>query len=391
MKLIKSHIGKFLAARVSNNGLATLMSVDQIDPDVAFSEISPVFVEIFSNSQEIGLYVVFNGKRFNLSLCDNLQFELRTTNQRKYRIIIASDKIGIRTSYGYLSINRQGELSTRNWCREWELFELTEKPDCLNNRPLKLYFWKKQINGKYNVGDILSKYIVEKLSNRKVVFANPLSSNTLVAIGSLISDNVLKLEDGHFWGTGMHAHQISYYANNSFYAVRGPITRHYLCQAGYTCPEIFGDPALLLPMFYNPDNVRKKYKLGVVCHYKHIGKIKISDEVKVINILRDENSIESFVDEILECEQILSSSLHGIIISNAYGIPARWFIVDKLSLAGDPNKKFQDYFTSVQMPMQLPLVLNSESFVDKNFLDNWKSDVKLKINLESLIDAFPFY
>lgn len=95
MKLIKSHIGKFLAARVSNNGLATLMSVDQIDPDVVFSEISPVFVEIFSNSQEIGLYVVFNGKRFNLSLCDNLQFELRTTNQRKYRIIIASDKIGI--------------------------------------------------------------------------------------------------------------------------------------------------------------------------------------------------------------------------------------------------------------------------------------------------------
>ena len=52
------------------------------------------------------------------------------------------------------------------------------------------------------------------------------------------------------------------------------------------------------------------------------------------------NDVEKTTKEIMECETIISSSLHGVIVSHAYQIPAVWIkFSDKLS--GD-NVKFYD-------------------------------------------------
>lgn len=50
----------------------------------------------------------------------------------------------------------------------------------------------------------------------------------------------------------------------------------------------------------------------------------------VIDIRTDD--VESFIDQIIDSDYILSTSLHGIIIAHAYGIPALWIKKDILHL-----------------------------------------------------------
>ncbi len=66
------------------------------------------------------------------------------------------------------------------------------------------------------------------------------------------------------------------------------------------------------------------------------------DSVKVIDV---ENDLHHVINEIHCCEHVVSSSLHGIIVSDALGIPNAWI---KLSSAviGD-GFKFRDYGSAI--------------------------------------------
>lgn len=67
------------------------------------------------------------------------------------------------------------------------------------------------------------------------------------------------------WGTGIHfIEDIIKVANDKnsrlldIRAVRGPLTKRALEMAGYICPNIFGDPAILMPLIYTPKVTQKK-------------------------------------------------------------------------------------------------------------------------------------
>jgi pyruvyltransferase len=226
---------------------------------------------------------------------------------------------------------------------------------------LRLFWWnERKIQGKSkeNYGDLLGKYLVEKISGKKVIFAFPKKFSFLdyfmpiyVTAGSILAHVNYKCI---VWGSGIIAADCEI-ANANFLAVRGPQSQKHLINQGFEVPSVYGDPGLLLSKYYNPD-IKKKYRFGIVPHYNDYKKIKDwyenIEDVLLIDLMT--NDIEATTDTFLQCEHIISSSLHGVIISHAFGIPAIWQQFTN-KVFGDAIK-YRDYFESVEIePYLFPI------------------------------------
>ncbi|ESU22180.1 xanthan biosynthesis pyruvyl transferase GumL [Flavobacterium enshiense DK69] len=226
---------------------------------------------------------------------------------------------------------------------------------------IRLFWWTTNNNGgKDNFGDILSKFLVEKLTNRKIIkVPHPsmrrykLFLKHYLTIGSILE---VANSNSIVWGSGI-IRENQFVREAKFLAVRGPRTRSRLLELGYKVPEIYGDPAILLPL-YLQKKVEKKYKIGIIPHYINYEEVLASfgndDRIKIIDLMTDD--VERTISEILECENIISSSLHGVIVSQAYSIPSLWVKFSE-KLAGD-NVKFYDYFESVGITYESEFQIN---------------------------------
>ena len=264
---------------------------------------------------------------------------------------------------------------------------------------INLFYWSSKVfenKEQENYGDLLSVYLVEKISKKKVVFYNApkkrkalFQKNHLMAIGSIMSYATKK---SFVWGTGIISKK-DIFKNANFLAVRGPKTRERVMELGYDCPEVYGDPALLLPNYYKP-HIQKTHSYGIIPHYVDYKQVarqyKNVPEVKVINLLGDD--IEEITKEILSCEYTLSSSLHGIIVSHAYGIPSVWVRFSE-KLSGD-DVKFEDYFLSIDLiPYKGKWIDKSmkvsEFFTLYNMRKTIPNNNKLEEVKKMLLEAFP--
>ena len=149
------------------------------------------------------------------------------------------------------------------------------------------------------------------------------------------------------WGSGIrNIDQADFGEAREWTAVRGRFSQRQIETLGWKCPKVFGDPGMLLPMYYNP-TPEKKWKIGIVPHlvdYKQVQqKWGNHPDVKIIDL--NTKDIESVVDQMLECEHIASSSLHGIITAVAYSLPVVWLKVSDL-INGD-DIKFYDFWSSL--------------------------------------------
>ena len=239
-----------------------------------------------------------------------------------------------------------------------------------------VYWWALGERGAVdNYGDILAPFLAEKLSGKQVVkVSHPMSRwykwfiKHYVTVGSIIC---AASKNSIVWGSGIIKQNENVRAAK-FVAVRGPRTRKRLLELGYEVPEVYGDPALLLPKFIS----------------------NTVTTVKVINLMTDD--VVKTTLEILECKQIISSSLHGVIVSHAYEIPALW-VKFSTKLAGD-NIKFYDYFESLDIHYTHELFSNpTESTIadfEKMLTDNTSillpSKDKLIQTQEVLFASCPF-
>jgi pyruvyltransferase len=227
-----------------------------------------------------------------------------------------------------------------------------------------------------NFGDILNKWLVETISGQQVSLSPP-GPEVHICIGSIIK---FVQPNMHVWGTGAMRLTDKPSKHAYYYAVRGPATQQVVFMNGGNCPDVYGDPALLLPKFYNP-TVEKKHKLGILPHYVDYQAVKEKyPQHRVINLLNADPL--QVTKEILECEETVSSSLHGLIVSQAYGIPCALVDTIQGKLSGD-GTKFTDYFLSTGQDPYNPLPFKDFESIDKT--------ADIKINLKALLNACPFY
>ena len=287
--------------------------------------------------------------------------------------------------------------------------------DFIEDNKIKLLFASEMEKG--NFGDLLSRYIVEKISGLEVSKYNYKNVGPhLDAIGSILDREEICAPTA-VWGSGFLSPQTLLkikltkwrqflrrkYGKPEVYAVRGKLTRNILLEAGIECPEVYGDPGLLLPCFYKPV-VKKKHKVGVVLHNHHrkFTNLFELDGVRLIDINRKYDDIESFVDECAECEVVLSSSLHGLIIANAYKIPCVRLKIANHSIHIKPDRedfKFKDYLTGVNSYNTtekdysfFELNRTSVNLTTKKKIDiilNNANCVEFELNLNKLLNAFP--
>src|SRR5699024_6948178 len=163
-----------------------------------------------------------------------------------------------------------------------------------------------------NFGDLLSPWLIERMTGRPTVFADK-SAPHYLAIGSIIGRAT---NSSKVWGSGSFGTESSKkLAQKAEYsASRGPLTRQKLKNAGISSPAVYGDPALLAPLYFYPD-VPIKYELGVVVRWseKEWKDAKVDENIKIINL--HTSDIEQTLRDFLACKRIISSSLHGLIIA----------------------------------------------------------------------------
>ncbi|RRN77026.1 polysaccharide pyruvyl transferase family protein, partial [Pseudoxanthomonas sp. SGD-10] len=194
-------------------------------------------------------------------------------------------------------------------------------------------------DGSINFGDHLSYIIVTKIlaDNGLLLEEETTTQSRLLALGSVLH---FANTGDTIWGTGFNGKiklEEHKYANLDVRAVRGPLTRNFLLERGIEVPEIYGDPALLLPHIFPKKFTKNQNKPFVIVPNLH--DLKIAKEKEWKNIVSPLNSWNKCIKQILEAEFVIASSLHGLIIAEAYGIPARY-----IRLSEEENLfKYNDY------------------------------------------------
>lgn len=202
-------------------------------------------------------------------------------------------------------------------------------------KPIPLYWWR----GEPNFGDALSPWIIESLLGAPVRWSA--DAGKLVGLGSVL----WAAKPGDVvWGTGLHPFTSRWWPNWSpegvrFLAVRGPLTRDYVLACGGNCPAVYGDPGELLPYFHTP-RPSARNGIGVIPHIHDAAGQCFAAEWPDTVLIDPRRPWPEVVEQIASCEVVWSSSLHGLIVAEAFGIPAVWTACDEGRL------KYRDYYAA---------------------------------------------
>ncbi|MFK5688902.1 polysaccharide pyruvyl transferase family protein [Ornithinimicrobium sp. LYQ92] len=251
---------------------------------------------------------------------------------------------------------------------------------------------------KANFGDVLGPMLVEGISGRSAINVRAFRSEDpgLFTVGSVAAH--LQRPGARVWGSGVigtlsrsKVEDLAPRRPRSIHAVRGSLTRTELRdKLGWEVPEVYGDPALLLPRYYEPQvSAHTQGRIALVPHYMHRGMVSPSlpEEIAVVDV---QQGPEIVIDQITSARACISSSLHGLVVAQAYDVPWSWLRVGDKLLHGD-SFKFEDFFTTLDRDLVRELDVPTGSVeADALLRSAARATVPTsRFDEESLLSAFP--
>lgn len=212
---------------------------------------------------------------------------------------------------------------------------------------VELFYWRPT-DGRLNFGDYLSRVVVDAMTATRGVRLEQETrqSHHMLAIGSVLH----YAQPGTIvWGSGINGRPGQDKPGSTeidVRAVRGPHTRAVLDGLGIKVPEIYGDPALLLPRLmpgrFRPTMVKEALFVPNLNDLAEHGEAAFNDTELVLPYL----SWNRCIEEILKAKLVVASSLHGLIVAEAYGVPARMVRMGE----AESLFKYRDYYAGTGRP-----------------------------------------
>ncbi|WP_276204503.1 polysaccharide pyruvyl transferase family protein [Microbacterium arborescens] len=192
-----------------------------------------------------------------------------------------------------------------------------------------------------NFGDLLGPRIVTEILRRRCGGRIPRASQRgqrLLSVGSVLR---LSRAGDVVWGTGMNGKSLGQPLSTTdldVRAVRGPRTASFLESVGVNAPHVYGDPGLLVGTLWPRESfaaARAKSEVVVIPNLNDLPHMDARDPRLVLPT----SPLKQVLSRITSADLVVGSSLHAIVIAEAFGVPARAVRSDE-----EPEFKYQDYF-----------------------------------------------
>lgn len=153
---------------------------------------------------------------------------------------------------------------------------------------------------------------------------------------------------------------------------------------------VLGDPGLLSNLVFKPSS-EVKYRVGVVVHYVDEGdrRLKSIAEKPGYLLINPLNTPQQVVKDITSCQLVLSSSLHGLIIADSFGVPNYWMPLSDKVVGG--SYKFEDYYSPTERTLvKKSLAILGDNQAIEEAIKLYQPVKNLKKLQRGLIRSFPF-
>ena len=228
-----------------------------------------------------------------------------------------------------------------------------------------------------NFGDLLGPLVARRILARHGLL-NPPLGRRLFTVGSVL--HFARTGDA-VWGTGRNgkvAPETHRFTDLEVAAVRGPLTAEFLRDRGIAAPDVHGDPGVLLADLF-PEWASDGVRSGAL-YVPNMNDVRPAPDG--IETLSPIGSVPAIVRRLASAELVVASSLHGVVVAEAYGVPARLVVPEHESLF-----KYRDHYAatgrhdevfarSVQEALALgpstPPVVDHEALLDAFPLHLWR-------------------